>query len=37
VVYKNEGNTSVFWSANLFTFVDQALVNPNILQEGEDW
>lgn len=37
VYYTNTGNTPVDFSINLYTFVDEQVVNTNNLEEGEDW
>lgn len=35
--YENTGATTVDIAVNLFTFVDQAVINTQVLEEGEDW
>lgn len=35
--YKNSGNNDVDFWINLYNFVDQQLVKPSLLEEGNDW
>lgn len=37
IKYNNPTQTDVKFAINLFQFADMELVNPSILQEGEDW
>ena len=37
IKYNNTSQNAVTFAVNLFTFVDQQVVDPNTLQEGDDW